>query len=348
MGLCVKLEATGRSIRESQGFSLIEMMISVAIVATVFFLSFDQIIALNKLYKKVDAQNQSRMDASLISEYLTRRLRQAGGNFVRPWMALWHENNCTARDGLPHCDGADRISYALLNRDIAACRVLTAQSPNRFHFNAAMPHCCSNDIQNQQLIVSNGGNFGSFYATQVYHDEDSGQCWMDVTPGQLYGINTSIGNFSDWSGADLAAVKTSTVYLDPNTRELHAYTDTNNNRSIEADEDLVIADQVVDLQFILGFDRVPQDGSVENLNSDQDEWLYNSVSANEKLGLGGLTGVTLSDLRMIGIGVVTEGRHYGQAGEIQIFDGPKRVIENAQLTSGQSRIYLRSTLIYNN
>jgi prepilin-type N-terminal cleavage/methylation domain-containing protein len=338
----------------SRGFSLIEMMISVAIVSSVFFLSFDQVIALNTLYKKVDAQVQSRMDASLVSEYLTRQVRQVGGGFVRPWMALVVENGCGARDGMPDCGGADRLSYAHLNRDRDNCRIISAQIPNRFNFDIAMTHCCDASIESKQIIVSTGGAFGSFYVNDRHYDVDTNQCWVDVLPGQLYPFNAAnaptgpVGNFTDWSGADLAEVRTTTIYLDEANRALHAFTDTNNNRVIDTDEDILIADQVVDLQILRGFDRIPQDGSVENRNNDTDEWERNSTSPNDRLGAAGLSAVTLADLRMIAIGVITEGRHYGQTNELEMFDGPTRTVPNAQLTTGQSRIYLRSTFIYNN
>jgi hypothetical protein len=325
-------------------------MISVAIVCIAFTLSLDQIFALNKLHHTIDAQNQSRMDAKLIADYLANNLRQIGGGFVRPWMAMVLENNCAARDGMPACNGADRLTYAHLNRDFATCAVTSADNGNRLHFDPAATQCCSADIDGKQLILGNGAFYSSFYATNPVYDAPTSKCYIDVISGQLYGMNAANGPgaWAGWNGAQMAVVDATTIYIDPVKHEMYTYVDKNNNRTIDADEEMLVADQVVDLQFLQGFDRIPQDGSVENLNSDQDEWLYNSVSANEKLGQAGLSTAALTDMRMIALGVITEAKFYGKTSESRLFDGPLRKIDNSQLTTGQSRIYLRSTFIYNN
>jgi prepilin-type N-terminal cleavage/methylation domain-containing protein len=347
------------------GFSLIELMVAVGLFSIVSFAGLNQIVTLNVLRKMVEAKTNGRMDAKLLTIYITNNMQQIGGGPVRPWMAILDENNCAASGVFPACQGSDRITYALVNNSINTCTIQSTTGTNILNFDPiASSQCCSNSMLHLQVALVSGSYYAHYFITKVVGPSvpAPNSCSVTLAPGQLQGLNPTYGppNFSSFAGGSMTVENVATLYLDPVNYVLHSYTDYNNDGNLDTgvvlpngttvNDDTVLADQVVDLQIILGFDAPPQDGVITNLNSDKDEWLYNSTMPLEALQQGGLTTATMVDLRGIGVGVITSspGNSTVAGSETQLFDGPSRSVQNYFLTSSQSRIYFRSVNVINN
>ena len=347
-----RLRTGSNSARFSRGFSLPELMVSMAVMGIITLISLDQVVTINKLKKSIDHHIQVRGESKLINNYLLEEVRQAGGGVVRPQMAIWAEDNCLERDNLPNCNGSDRLTIALINRNFNTCRVLGTNGANELIFDATTDACCSDAIRRQNIVLSEGDQFGHFFIfANVYNPGAPGTCRVRVTPGQMYGLNNvqPPALFSDWVGADMVVTDVSTFYLDTTVGELYRFKDANNNRNFNEQERFLLSDQVKDLQVILGYDSYPQDGRVLNLASDQDEWLFNVNSVSENLGQGGLSQATFNDLRMIGLAIMSYTNvNSGGSGVAQVFNSPNRSVDNENIGLSQSRIYLRSSLIFNN
>ena len=63
----------------AQGFSLIEVLISLAIMVIVLSVATQQVVMINALSKKTENRAQAQEDANLTAQYLTNEMRAAGG-----------------------------------------------------------------------------------------------------------------------------------------------------------------------------------------------------------------------------------------------------------------------------
>lgn len=333
-----------------RGFSLLELMVSIGIMSIVFSFASQQVVMINKLSRKIENKVQTHEDATLTTQYLANQLREAGGANLRPYMAIWLEDNCAGRDGLPSCDGSDRVTLNQVDNSIDACPVTIAENPARLHFNNVNSRCCSSDVHNKQIVVIKDSAFSYYYVKTVHENAPTNECWIDVEEGQSYGLNNinPMPAFTGWSNSTMLLVDAKTIFVDRETKELKLFTDLNNNQEPEEDEIILLSDQITDMQVILGYDAAPQNGTIDNTNDENDEWLYNYSTVNEALGAGGLTDATVQDLRMAGIGVISESFLSNANGSAQLFNGPNRENANAQMEVMQTRIYFRSTLIFNN
>lgn len=335
------------------GLTVVELLIAVAIMTAVMALAYDQVLTLNNLGRRIEAQSAARAEAKLLSDYMGGLIRQVGGVFIHPSIAILVEDDCDHRGDFANCLGSDRMTYAVIDRNFDFCTVLSASAPRRLHFDPSQSACCAETMRGRQITLVLNQNFSHSYVEDSAFDEGAGICWLEISPGQLSPLNA--GNEPappwQWTGANMAVMSVATLYLDTDTNELRRFADKNNDAMMDADEVETLSDQVLDLQFLMGFDRPPEDGRIDNLNSDQDEWLGNALGPNESLDRGGLTGVPRSNLRMIAVGIMTfHGRGAGgSTSEVRVFNGPDRgaLMNGLVKTVSERRLYLRSSMIFN-
>jgi hypothetical protein len=327
------------------GFSLIEVLVSIAImmalceaVAVAYVHMFSQ---------SKRAKTHSSLDEQLkyLGNYMTYRLQAVGGGAVRPWAAVWVEDGCAARGPFPACGGSDRITTAALDGAIPECTIIGTVGASTLQIEKPLGVCClTAAFNNRQAVLSNGDYFSQQYLTLA----DPVGCTVNVSPGAAFGgLNNPPGVFAGWTSGHLSVVNVATLYLDTASTELREFQDLNFNGVIDPGEETVLADQIFDVQYALGYDANPRDGRVTNNNDDTDEWLYNSNGLNEGMGIGGLTGALPSDLRMVAVGLIIGDRVNGQLPvQAQVLNGPPRSMTDWQLSQSVIRFRFRNVGVF--
>jgi Tfp pilus assembly protein PilE len=333
-----------RTETNERGFSLLEVMVSIGVM--MLLAEAVAVAYVNMMGQSKRSKVHSTLDDQLkyLGNYFTYRLQGVGGGAVRPWAAVWVEDNCGARSVFPGCVGSDRITTATSDPVLSECAIVGTAGPSTLQIDASAGCCLTAAFGSRQAVLSNGDFFSQQYLTNV----QTGPCTVDVAPGvAIGGINSPPGAFNGWIGGRLTVVDVGTIYLDMATNELREFKDLNFNGVIDPGEESVLANQVYDLQFALGYDANPRDGRITNNGDDTDEWLYNSNGVNEGFGIGGLTGAVPSDLRMIEVGLLMGDQQPGLGtGPIAVLNGPARMIPGYQMSKSYVRFRFRNVGIF--
>lgn len=319
-------------VRVFRGFTLVELMVSLAISGIVFAAASTSVIAVMKTLKRTEKQIQIDIETKILSEYLSSQLRVIGGGALRPWHGIDLEENWNG-------DGSDRLTVLELAPDLEECVIQTRTGGGAaIHFDAA--DCCINSSWNSRhlLATTEGGEeWSSLFSTGV----NGSSCHLIFPPGHNGLGKSKVVTASTFSGGALIPVRVKRYWLDESTHQLKVDISEPNTNGFETQ---ILADQVYDLQFALGYDVHPADGSVEDLGSDNDEWLGNA--AGDAMGVNGLQDAQETDLRMLQVGLIVGGTVGAMSGRAQILNGPERELENGLLRAVGARVYLRNSNLY--
>lgn len=336
-----------RFLKMKRGLSIIEVLVSTAVMMAIVMSSTDFITFFVKKNRELRAATESKVEMQMVRDYLRVSANQVGGGTVRPWMAVWTENNCLARVPFPNCFGSDRLTLAYKDYNINTCIVTSATVGNNLNFDPITgADCCSNTHLQKPIALNKTGYYAQFYVDAV--TSGGGICRAHVVNGQASGINGQAAppTFTDWGGANLDVMEIETFYFDNNLKELHSFRDLDNDGTIDAGEDNLVGANVYDFQIMLGYDASPSDGIVSDSASQLDEWLFNFAHAQEPLGVGGggLATATFVNLRALGFGLITGARATGS--QSRILDGPLRNDVQMKLVSSVEKIYFQSSLYF--
>ncbi|HEY1097606.1 MAG TPA: prepilin-type N-terminal cleavage/methylation domain-containing protein, partial [Myxococcota bacterium] len=166
--------------RPARGFSVLELSIAMAIAGIVVAAATTAAVNVTRLLKLEGKKSVADQDARRIVDFVVGQLQNAGGGPVRPWMATWLEEDCTARNGLPACNGHDRLTVVEIDplRSVCAIESITATS---ITFAAPDGVCCfawpedadltTTDEPDQyathQLMLTNGRNTWSMVTSDT-------------------------------------------------------------------------------------------------------------------------------------------------------------------------------------
>lgn len=321
--------------------TLVEVLVSLTLLVSLVIGTFAIYSFVLKSTQRNEASARLDADSQYLTEYLASKIEGIGGGATRPWAAIWVEDQCASRGGLPDCAGSDRLSIAEIDNTLPECDILDFPAANQIHVASVSGTCClTAAYQNRQVVV----NQGPFHIQQYLTNVQTGPCTADISSGQAgAGINNPPGALAQWAGGRMSVVKLTTYFRDAATSELKSFVDANNDVVLDAGEVSVLADHLVDLQFALGFDSNPRDGKITDSGDQNDEWLYNITHAQEALGAGGLTGADKRDFRMVAIGI-TLGMTAPDVSQapVSILNGLGYTIPGKQLRKSLARVRVRS------
>lgn len=351
MGSPIRNSTASRFGAEQAGYSLIETMIALAISLICVAASVSWILFQNMSMSIANARIDADETVSFAAYEVYRIWSQAGGGSVKPWAAVWEEDNCPARGPLPICDGSDRLTLAELDVDLPECPLIRyegasgdLESTEIEDFSGGGPvptrFCCLDGFAGRQIYVTDeGNNTTARYVRSVNSAACTAQ--TDSVQQASYFRFPQSGAFPDMIAGVISPVTISTYYLDRNSRQLYEWSDANNDNTIDSDERKSIAADIFDLQIALGYDSSPatHDGVVTDTRDAADEWLYNAPG--DAMGSGMLTSASLQDLQQIAFSIAAGTKVSGEISatnsRFDRWNGPVRDTLGWQLY-GRSRV----------
>lgn len=337
-----------RAMSSAAGQSVIEMIIGLSVMAITLLATITWALHQNSVLMT----EQKRLDAdetvSLAAYALNRKFSAIGGGSVPLWGSFWAEDACAARSPLPDCDGSDRLTVVELSSDLPECPVIdydpasgTLVSSDIEDVAGAdpVPICCLTGFANRQIYISETNRYTARYVTSV----NTANCSAATSAVQQAPAlkEPSTGAFPHLSEGTISPVTITTYFLERNTQQLWAWTDSNNNNQFDDTEKLSVATPIFDFQIKVGYD-IDKNDQISDSQSTTDEWLYNS--SGDALGLGGLTGAQPQDLSRLGFSViagqVSSSETYTNA-MYERWNGPIRDVKGWQIY-GRKRIVVFS------
>ena len=133
-------------MKQLRAFNLLEVAIASAIAGIIAAAAISSFAVLNRQLVKLQAESGASDDAKTLIDFLVTDLQAVGGGNVRPWMALWVEDNTQST---PLRDSAfnqsprtsDRITYALTVPDTRTCQI-TSMTPSDIFTTGNGSSCC--------------------------------------------------------------------------------------------------------------------------------------------------------------------------------------------------------------
>ncbi|MEW5852165.1 MAG: prepilin-type N-terminal cleavage/methylation domain-containing protein [Myxococcota bacterium] len=330
--------------RAARGFTLIELVIALAASLTILEVSSHLIVQMTTDIKAVESRASADVDAKLLVDFLVRTVQPVGGGNVRPWYAVWIEDDCAPRAGLPDCQDSDRLTVLTLDSSFVApeCGVTAGGVNGPLTTTAG---CLVAGMVNKHAVLTNSaGQHRSVVITAI---NSPGADQATFVTGQAAGLDQLPGS---WAGATLTMVTVATYYWDSATHELKRWVDADADNTADAAEITVLADRVHDLQFAYGFDMInPADGRVSDTNSGTDEWQFNSTSDTLSSGLlqVGTDIAARSDLRLVAVGIMVGAPSPKLESTASLLNGPLRSVQNVHLRAARSLAYTRNLFIFN-
>jgi prepilin-type N-terminal cleavage/methylation domain-containing protein len=348
-----------------RGFSVLEFAIALAIAGIVVTTAASMAVGLSRNMRYEEKRAQVDADARRLVDFLVGNAQAAGGGPVRPWVAIWREEACGARNGLPTCGGSDRLTLLDVDPARAACSITGLSSSALTVPTNGDGSCCfdwsgtpvsgaANQYDQTPLLLVRDDKWIMRRATQAA----GSSCVMGLsTVDHLDATETAnppVGrgdgerepaSLSDLVGGSAVAVRPRTLYVDHTGHRLMEWFDVDGDGTADADEQRVVFPGVYDFQVAVGYDGAPENGRLAEGPSTSDEWLGN-VAADALPA-----GVRDDHLRMLSFGIIT-GVRYGDAPvrTEQVFNGPSLTtsgtLRGVLLRKGMGHAMLRNLLVF--
>lgn len=312
------------SRRSPRGFTILELAISMAIAGIVVAAASTAAVNVTRVLKLEAKKSIADQDARRLVDFVVGRLQGAGGGPVRPWMSIWHEENCPTRNGLPACGKTDHLTIVDVDLFRGPCTIQSAL-PGSITFGRPDPDepCCydwpegavvaadePNQFHAQSLMLVNGRD--KWTMVTIIEETRSETCTMSMSSARPLGswsATVADANIGQFAGGVAVGAATRTLFLGSISSEtaglgteeagplqLLEWFDVNYNAFVDPEEVRVVFPGVYDFQLALGYDANPEDGRVVETTSGADEWWGNRTE------VGALT-MPLSTLRMGTVGV---------------------------------------------
>jgi prepilin-type N-terminal cleavage/methylation domain-containing protein len=356
-----------------RGFSLIEVAVSIAMVGIVVTVAASVMVHLNRSLRIQSARMVADEEAKLVAEWLVFELRGLGGDALRPWEGVAVHSGadataCAAVDDVPACDDSDRLLVTIVDPTLGSCSLTGSNGANLLARLADAPPlgdgngilsspqdaCCLDVLAGAVAGTSPWQNINAIaidsargvHPVKLQNRTSSGgeNCAINV-PGGLPTLPTGV----TFDGGSLISATQRLYFRSPvddatkglRRNALYEFSDANFDGLFDAGELVLIADNVLDLQVALGHDR-DNDGHVVEQSTTSDEWQGNA-SGDVLPGT-----VSADSLRMIGVGVMVATLvPLGEAPtSAQLFDGPLRTVNGAQVRATITRAFMRNIFLF--
>ena len=356
----------------ARAFNLLEVAVAAAIAGIVSASAVSSFAVLNRQLVRLQAESTASDDAKTLIDFLVSDLQAVGGGNVRPWMALWVEDNGTAstRDVRFGQAGrtSDRVTYGLTVPGSRTCTIASMTSTDIVSTGSDAT-CCFFQLQN----TDKAGFFDSSATDPNFHtvivkggasrqislsNLVPATCTMKWKPGPMAGIDNVDGDafidsadatvspVTDFTNGSLSAVSIRTVYLNETTHQLLSFEERRGfngvDVTIDPDERSVLGSNVFDLQLQLGFDGDPADGRLFDAGTTSDEWLYNADS--DALP----SSVSTDDLRMVAVGVIVGAvvKDPSYSTSAQVRGGAVKTASRTHMRAGMGKAALRNVFVF--
>ena len=351
-------------MRRARGFSVIEFAIALAIAGVVVATASTLAVRLGKSMRYEERRAEVDADARRLVDFLVGNAQATGGGPVRPWMAFWVEESCPARNGLPTCGGADRVTLLDVDPARASCPISALSSTSLTVPQNSDGTCCydwagtatsgpPDQYDHMPLLLIKDDKWVMRVATA-----QAGTCVMGLSSvdhldaTELPSPPTGTGDgerepasLANLVGGTVVAVRPRTLFVDQAQHRLMEWFDTDVDGAADADELRVVFPGVYDLQVAVGYDGAPEDGKVTIGPSTTDEVRGNV--AGDALPAG----ISDGHLRMVSFGVITGVRFVdAPVRQERVFNGPTLTTSGALsgvlLRKGVGHAMLRNLLVF--
>lgn len=302
----------------AKGFTLVEVLMALAISSVVLTIAFQVLVNMTGSIRALEQGALASDEVGLLSEYMLEKLMCVGGDTIRPWAAVWVEDDFCG-------DGTDRFTIVELEDHSLQCTF--SEFDGTTLSTGDTKDCCLTEVfvKQQVIVVSGSGDENGHWASKTVTAVDTKRCTATMEEGQARVLDNLPPDDAVWGGGSVAVVRVRSVWLDATTDELKFTEDGDGDGTLET---TVVADHIIDLQGALGFDVSPWDWRVTDTGGRDDEWLYNVEG--EVLGKSetpGLEAARRDDLRLIRVGLVVGAPAKGLANRstAQVLNGPVRV-----------------------
>jgi prepilin-type N-terminal cleavage/methylation domain-containing protein len=339
-----------------RGFTLIELMVSIAITGIVTTAVVAAFAGVNALLARAERQSELRSKAKSLSDFFVTELQQVGGGAVRPHMAVFVEDSCAPRGDFPTCtSGAintDRLMYARTLPGFDSCTLESASGG----LGGTVTATIKKDASGKCDCLSAAWDAKTVYLTkedqfiQRFVDGPPSGCTVKLKPGQTVHQNLTSG-LSDVDTGVLTVVSMVTVFVDHATHKLRAHVNANQetptsivfNDNSTDHETATLANDVYDFQVVTGYDN-GSDGILKRTGGPDDEWMGNAAA--DAMGSGGLAASTLTDLRAVRVNFVVGATGMASGNTVQIEGSQLLTIPKTLLHTATSNAMLRNTFLF--
>jgi prepilin-type N-terminal cleavage/methylation domain-containing protein len=260
-----------------RGFTLVEAMVTMAIAGIV------TTAAAGAMAMIMRSVQNTRIGVTVTSnlvntvQFLSKDIENAGGQGLPTQAGIMVENDtCPARDGMPACNGTDRVTIATAMPELPVCATRAGSRPNALSFQYVQGGCCfpsnigGNAVTGVAMLTGPNQIFRPVQVTGIAN----AVCEFtvaDAVPNSLYLNSPIVSDHASFAGDDFTPfvdgtatlVLLRTYYLDTATHELRV------RHGVGASaQTALVADQIFDLQVALGVD-VDDDGRVA-----ENEWAF--------------------------------------------------------------------------
>lgn len=323
-------------MRRPRGFSLLEMMVALAISAVVVAVGTQVIAAMLKTTKKMAANAQLDSQAQLITEALAAEAQGVGGGALRPAGAVM-VNNKRAGDPPPV---TDELTLLIVDDTKNPCGISGFHSNKPKFIQAGT--CCANTEFAANNLVALVSPDGDKTGVKLFSPLGGG-CKMNVSASDFPTAPTLAVMETQFTGGSALVVRQRKYFLDDTTHQLQVLdTDLSGNSRTR-----IVAENVYDFQVALGYD-VPnpaRDGVSTDTGGTDDEWLFNAVG--DSFALPPLNQGTNADLQRLAIGITVGVKQTDGGGNtIKLLDGSNLSIPGVYLRSSISRITFRNLFLF--
>lgn len=125
-----------------RGFTILELAISMAIAGIVVAAATTAAVNVTRLLKLEGKKSIADQDSRRLVDFVIGRMQASGGGPVRPWMAMWHEQACVPRNGLPNCNGHDRLTVIDVDLDRNDCAIVSMTDSELVFADPGDGTCC--------------------------------------------------------------------------------------------------------------------------------------------------------------------------------------------------------------
>ncbi len=316
-------EAASRGARNGAtaaraGYTLAELVVAMSLSVIAATMSLQGLSYVTKSLSVVDKGSLANDEATLLNEYLGTLMMSTGGGNIRPWAAVWVEDNFNG-------DGTDRVTFAELANIDLQCSIARVDR-NRVMLDDSDGCCLSENFLHRRVIMMTGNNDShAHWEARVITGVDLDHCSVVTQLDRRARILNFPPSRSDsWADGPLSVVNIRTIWVDTRTHEMKVAEDYDHDGQVEV---RIVADRVFDFQVALGYDVPPWDWKVTDTGGADDEWLYNAP--DDAWDEGGLEGVRRTDLRLIQFGVTVGAPSTSSADEgySKLLNGPPRYQE---------------------
>jgi prepilin-type N-terminal cleavage/methylation domain-containing protein len=349
-----------------RAFTLIEVAVTLAIAGVIVAVASTVIVQLNTTLKMQTVRLQADEEAKLLAEWLVFQMRGLGGDDLRPWEAVFVENNCVAKGDMPACDGSDRLIVRVVDPDLSSCLLTGASGANLEAtlmdspplgngdglFNKLNDACCLDVFRGAVVGTSPwlGRSAIVLDSTRVAHPVRLHQRTSSGGDGCAVNVPGALPPSLDRAlvaNGRLIMASQKVFFRAPATAGqliqggLYEFTDIDLDNRFDSGELRLVADNVFDFQVALGYDHDKDGRAVEN-GLANDEWRFNTAAET-------LPNPFVDDaLRQLGVGIIVGVKVPQDVPQapLRIFDGPTRSAPKTLLRGTIVRATLRNVFLF--